>query len=317
MNKINKIYFTKYQGTGLFLLNTNSTLEDLKKYLDIIDIISNLRDQNKGSYDSLELAELAELVELAKLVKDLEGTMNSNKTEWVYLSEFGKKLSHKQSLAETKVKKQLQDKLTPEGTEFIEILKNRFKTDSYIVGGFVRDAISNRDSNDIDFCTSIPYHELKRVFDELGEKGWKTKDTGKQFLVLNICNTRTKENFEVSALRKDKDNTGAEVGTIEEDSLRRDFVNSCIYFSLKTEKLIDPSGKAIIDCENNILRFMGKPQDRIKEDPARVFRCYKMIQRGWKPVPKTLKAIRENFDFAIKNTSSTRIMNEIESMVNL
>jgi len=42
-----------------------------------------------------------------------------------------------------------------------------------------------------------------------------------------------------------------------------------------------------------------------------------MIQRGWKPTPKTLRAIRENFDYAIKNVASTRIMVEMEKMVGL
>lgn len=107
------------------------------------------------------------------------------------------------------------------------------------------------------------------------------------------------------------------VATVEEDMKKRDFVNSTVYFNLKTETLIDPSGMAIRDCQENRLRFMGKPKDRIQEDSARVFRGYKMIGRGWKPETKTLKAMRENFDFAITNTNSTRIMKEIESIVNL
>jgi tRNA nucleotidyltransferase/poly(A) polymerase len=114
-----------------------------------------------------------------------------------------------------------------------------------------------------------------------------------------------------------RQNTGAEVGTIEEDAERRDFVNSCIYFSLKTSELIDPSGMAILDCQNNVLRFMGKPKDRIKEDPLRVFRAYKFIQRGWEVEPKTLRAVRENFEYATKTVNPERIRLEVEKMVGL
>ena len=230
------------------------------------------------------------------------------------ISEYGKELRKKELLAVTRVEKAIENKLTPETHDLMRILKDEFVQDTYIVGGFVRDAIAGRDSNDVDFCTSIPYDKLQEVF---RKNGWDTKDTGKQFLVLNVTHPFTKETFEIAALRKDKDNSGAQVGTIEEDSQRRDFVNSCIYFSIKEKKLIDPSGNAITDCQNNILRFMGKPKDRIKEDSARVFRGYKMIGRGWKPEVKTLKAMRENFDFAVTNTNNTRIMNEIEKMVGL
>ena len=107
------------------------------------------------------------------------------------------------------------------------------------------------------------------------------------------------------------------VGTIEEDMKKRDFVNSCIYYSLKNEQLIDPSGEALKDCLENRLRFVGNPKDRIKEDSARVFRGYKFISRGWKADPKTLRSLRENFEYAVKNTNATRIMKEFEKIAGL
>ena len=105
--------------------------------------------------------------------------------------------------------------------------------------------------------------------------------------------------------------------TIEEDAERRDFCNSSIYLRLKDKALIDPTGEAINDCLGNILKFNGKPKERLAEDPLRTIRFYRFVQRGWEPDKKSLKAVRESFDEAIKNVSATRIMNELEKMVGL
>ena len=123
--------------------------------------------------------------------------------------------------------------------------------------------------------------------------------------------------YEVVEYETELDSVSPEVGTIEEDAKRRDFTNSALYIKLKGFELLDPTGDAINDCFSNTLRFVGKPKDRILEDPLRVFRGYRMINRGWEVDKKTLKAMRENFDFATKNVSSTRIMNELEKMVKL
>ena len=109
----------------------------------------------------------------------------------------------------------------------------------------------------------------------------------------------------------------SEVCTIKEDSQKRDFTNSAVYYSLKTKELIDPNGVGIIDCLENRLHFIGNPKDRIREDPLRAVRTYKFIQRGWEATPKTLKATRENFAYALKEVSAERVRIELEKIVGL
>jgi len=296
IKKINETYYKEYQDFNL----TKSNFP--MKNLDNINLI---------------------YLEVINLVKD--GTLYKKNEFFLMISDifiFDKEkfysveaniLARKQLVAENRVNRKVET-LSEETLQLIGLLNSEFKEDTFIVGGFVRDAIAGRESNDVDFCTSIPYDKLQNIF---RKNGWDTKDTGKQFLVLNITHPFTKENFEIAALRKDKDNSGAQVGTIDEDAQRRDFVNSCIYYNVRTKELIDPSGRGIKHCQNNILGFMGSAKDRIIEDPARVFRGYKMIGRGWEPESKTLRAIRENFEYAINNTNAARVMKEIEKMVGM
>ena len=299
-NKAKELYFKYLKEEGFLKI-------DFKEHdhLDVGSIITSI----------LKLDLPVELkVQIACIYDDLFQVLTNDIDEnSVFLSSLANNTNHKVKIAEKKVKQSICT-LSKESKELIDILKQNFDENSYIVGGFVRDAIADRKPNDVDFCTSISYAKLKEVFKKYN---WETKDTGKQFLVLNVTHPFTKENFEIAALRSDKDNEGAKVGTIEEDAQRRDFVNSCIYFSLKEEKLIDPSGKAIKDCQENRLRFMGKAKDRIQEDPLRCFRAYRMISRGWEPEAKTLKAVRENFEFAINNVAPMRVQNEIEKMIGI
>jgi hypothetical protein len=287
----------------IFRSNLQKDLDTFQT-VSLEDITKEMVNENLSKLKVLESRSL----ELAILMNDLLTVLDKGNS---FLSEFTKTVNERKERAEVRVNNAVSN-LSPATKLLIRVLKYNFKEDSFIVGGFVRDAIANRKSNDVDFCTSISYDRLKEV---LEEKGFSTKDTGKQFLVLNA--SYEGENFEIAALRKDKDNEGAEVGTIFQDAKRRDFTNSWIYRSLKTKELMDPSGMAIKDCQDNVLRFMGNPGERIKEDPLRVMRTFRFIQRGWEAETKTLKAAREHFEFAMKNVSATRVMLEVEKMANL
>ena len=189
----------------------------------------------------------------------------------------------------------------------IQILKELIP-DLYMVGGCIRDIINGVTPKDIDLCTSLSYDEVHTYIKHL-----PNKDVGKQFLV-NIVELNG-EQFEIATFRKDKNNEQGIQGTIEEDSKRRDFTCNALYYNLQSDELIDLNG-GFEDCKNKVLKFRDKPKDRIIEDPNRVFRFYRFIsEKGYTPDKKSLKAVRENFDFAIKNTNSQRVLKELERIV--
>lgn len=195
------------------------------------------------------------------------------------------------------------------------ILKNR-TPNSYLVGGCVRDYLLHVEPKDFDIVTEIPYNVLEQDFKNAG---WKVSTNGKAFLVLNIA--KNGRQYEIANFRKDglyKDGRRpetVEIGTIEEDAARRDFTINALYFDVNTFETTDPTGKGKQDIEKRILRFIGKPEERIKEDYLRIFRFYRFAAKGFRPDPKSLRAVREHFNEAYPNITAERVRSELEKMI--
>jgi len=197
---------------------------------------------------------------------------------------------------------------------FIIVLNNLSKN-NYIVGGAVRDLCLKKVPHDYDLVTDIPMNMLVKEF---SEGGFRVKETGVTHLVLNVY----KHNYgvEISNFRKDVicDGRHAEVqiGTIEEDSNRRDFTVNSLYLNTSFQDPIsDPTGLGLKDLENKSLRFIGNPKERIREDYLRIFRFYRFIEKGFTPNKNSLKAVRELFNEAYEKITPERVRTELEKMV--
>jgi hypothetical protein len=215
----------------------------------------------------------------------------------------------------TKVKRTLP--INGDLKSIIDILSVLSK-ESYLVGGSVRDAIIGSASKDYDFVTDVPYDELSNAFKE---QGFSVKETGKQFLVMNVIKGKTQ--VEIANFRKDGTYKNGrrpefvEIGNIFDDATRRDFTVNSLYYNLSEEVLIDPTGNGIPDIKDRVLRFNGKPEDRIFEDYLRVWRFYRFLGKGFKPGSKDLKAVRTHFKDAQAKTDPMRVQQELERIIGL
>jgi tRNA nucleotidyltransferase/poly(A) polymerase len=191
-----------------------------------------------------------------------------------------------------------------------------YSKESYLVGGCVRDSLLGIKPKDFDFVTDIPYDKLDDIFTEAG---WAVSRTGENFLVLNIAKDGVQ--FEIANFRCDDiDSDGrrpnsVKIGNIYEDSLRRDFYINSLYMRLSDGEIVDPTGKGLEDIKTKTIRFVGRAEDRIKNDYLRVFRFYRFIKKGFTPAKKDLKKVREMFAEAYNNTTPERVREEIEKMV--
>lgn len=182
---------------------------------------------------------------------------------------------------------------------------------SFIVGGSVRDILLGKTPKDFDFVTDISYDKLKEIF---SGKEFSFKETGKQFLVFNLNYNGI--DYEIANFRKDGTYTdgrrpdSVEIGTIEDDMARRDFTINAMYFNYKLGLVC--SKQSFEDIKNRKLRFIGSPEDRIKEDALRIARFYRILKsKELIPDEKSLRAVRTHFDKMLQ-VSSHRIMMEIE-----
>ena len=172
------------------------------------------------------------------------------------------------------------------------------------VGGVVRDAMLGRKINDIDLAVASP---INHVIDCLQTAGIRVHPIGaKHGSVLAVIYD---EYFHITSLRVDLETDGryAKVeftSRWEEDAKRRDFTMNAMYADLDG-KLYDPTGQGLQDAKNGIIRFIGEPQDRIKEDFLRIMRFFRFFAGYGKenPSEKTLAAIAK---YSAKTTTVSR-----------
>jgi len=184
-----------------------------------------------------------------------------------------------------------------------------------LVGGCVRDELLGLEPKDYDIVTDVA---IPKITESFQEAGWSVTDSGKVFLVTNVSKNGVQ--FEIANFRKDgiylngrRPNT-VEIGDINEDANRRDFTVNALYFNPFNGVIIDPTGKGLPDIDTRTLRFIGKPEDRIKEDRLRVFRFYRFLIKGFNADKRSLQACRTMFNESYKLTTPERIREELEKM---
>jgi poly(A) polymerase len=82
-------------------------------------------------------------------------------------------------------------------------------------------------------------------------------------------------------------------GNIEQDALRRDFTVNALYYNIADFSIIDYAG-GVEDLNNGILRLLGDPETRYREDPVRMLRAVRFAAKlGFRVASETESPIRE------------------------
>ena len=161
---------------------------------------------------------------------------------------------------------------------------------AYAVGGCVRDALLGIEPHDYDLCTAAAPEETQAVF--AGEKlvlaGLKHGTVG----VITPGGV-----VEITTFRAEGGYTDSRhpdwvkfVTDIEEDLARRDFTVNAMAWS-PTRGLADPFGGRA-DLENRVLRAVGDPERRFREDALRILRGARFAVRfGLTAEPETEQAM--------------------------
>ena len=200
--------------------------------------------------------------------------------------------------------------------QVFDLFETYQKNSIFVVGGSIRDALLNREITDIDFATSL---KPKTITEILNKENIKFIDVGIDHgTVTAIINERK---FEITTFRNDifTDGRHAQVSfsnSLEEDALRRDFTINAMYLD-KGGNLIDPKdGKT--DLENRVVRFIGNPDERIKEDYLRILRYFRFLALfgDISPDAEVMKTIKANLD-KLSVVSKERQWNELKSILSL
>ncbi len=181
--------------------------------------------------------------------------------------------------------------------------------DSFAVGGCIRDALMKKAPNDWDMTTSSKPEETMEVF-----KNYRVIPTGLKHGTVTVIIDGV--HIEITTMRIDgeyHDNRrpdNVEFTTdIEKDLSRRDFtVNAMAY--RQPGELIDPFGGKQ-DIENKIIRCVGDPDKRFKEDALRIIRALRFASvLNFEIEEKTADSIRRNAHL-LNNVAAERIRVEL------
>ena len=205
----------------------------------------------------------------------------------------------------------------PEDVKYIMNKLWNYSTEVYLVGGCVRDLLLDKTPKDWDIVTDISYAEMTEIF---SGSEFKIKETGKQFLVFNL--NYNGNDYEIANFRKDGYSSDGRrpdevtIGTIQEDADRRDFTINSIYFNING---IKANYQSVLDIINKKIRFVGNPDDRLKEDYLRGWRFLRFANtfknKGFTVDEKSMKSIRRNWDNIYNSSNPTRVMLELEKII--
>jgi putative nucleotidyltransferase with HDIG domain len=204
---------------------------------------------------------------------------------------------------------------------------------AYIVGGSVRDVISDKPVSDWDFTTDAAPDQIQEIFPEsfydnafgtvgitveelIAQLELKDYDYQKDGLkltdVFEITTFRTEGSYSDNR-RPDEVKWGK---TILEDLERRDFTLNAMALRLSDDSytLIDEyDGQE--DLKNKLIRAVGDPNTRFREDALRMLRAVRLgSQHGFIIEPNTLNAITQNAQL-LANISQERIRDELLKIV--
>ncbi|MAE15414.1 MAG: tRNA nucleotidyltransferase [Crocinitomicaceae bacterium] len=211
------------------------------------------------------------------------------------------------------------DLLTPP-TIFKTISKiaDRLNQPVFVIGGFVRDQILNRETKDIDIVTlGSGINLAKKISKELDSSPVKIfKNFGTAMILVDDIEIQfvgaRKESY-----KSDSRNPIVENGTIEEDQNRRDFTVNALAISLNKNsfgEFIDPFN-GLIDLKNKVLKTPLDPDITFSDDPLRMMRAIRFCsQLDFKIEDITLAAINKNIN-RIKIVAQERITEEINKII--
>ena len=188
---------------------------------------------------------------------------------------------------------------------------------AYVVGGAVRDLLLDRIPKDFDVATDATPEEVKRVFR-------RSRIIGRRFRLVHVM--FGEELVEVSTFRRKVDNDDAQVdehgrllrdnefGDQEQDAERRDFTANALFYDPSTQEIFDYH-RGFEDIRKGVLRIIGDPLVRYREDPVRMLRAVRLSAKlGIRLDPATAAPIA-TMKPLLDNVPEARMLDEVLKML--
>lgn len=190
----------------------------------------------------------------------------------------------------------------------------------YLVGGFVRDSLGGSADRDVDATTGAHPKEIKKLLRPRAEYLWTV---GERFGTIGA--RVGLYDIEVTTYRSDLYTRGSRHPDVRfgeslmDDLSRRDFTINAIAAGAVTGEIRDPfDGRR--DLESGVIRSVGNPLDRMRDDPLRMLRAVRFEttlttpEKPFAMTPELEAAIEENAHW-LESISAERIRDEFEKIL--
>ncbi len=225
--------------------------------------------------------------------------------------------------------------LDPDAVKIVRRLK-RFGFEAYFVGGCVRDLLLGAIPKDYDVATSARPRQIRKLFRN-------SKIIGRRFKLVHVIfrdkvievstfrqspqaesdsalpedpadtppPDRDPEQFKRSGLLVLRDNI---YGGARDDALRRDFTINSLFYDVKEEAVVDYTG-GYDDLQNRVIRSIGPPSIRLREDPIRILRAIRFHCRLDLGLDDELNDALMKHATEISKCAPPRVMEEVTRML--
>lgn len=188
--------------------------------------------------------------------------------------------------------------------------------EAYVVGGCLRDLIMGLHPKDFDVATSATPEQVVKLFP-------RSRIIGRRFKIVHVRKGR--ELIEVTTFRGHHEDRGGKhaqqaksgllvrdnvYGDLDADALRRDFSCNSLYYDPQRELLIDRCD-GVSDLRNGVLRTIGDPWDRFREDPVRMLRAVRFEAKLGLTLDPDSQEAMEHHRQMLQEVSAARLFDEV------
>jgi poly(A) polymerase len=187
---------------------------------------------------------------------------------------------------------------------------------AYLVGGGVRDLLLGREPKDFDIATDALPDEVRKLFRNC-------RLIGRRFRLAHIIFGR--EIIEVATFRAQANDAGEGgieqeengrllrdnvYGNLEQDAWRRDFTINALYYNIEDFSVVDYTG-GMDDIEAGLLRVIGDPEQRFREDPVRMLRAVRFAAKIGFRVDEASEAKIYELGHLLQGIPAARLFDEV------